>query len=138
MALCFTLLTAAGLLLRTLLNYEHTNLGMRTEGLLVFGDYAAAGEDNEAKSAFYRTLLERMRAMPEVESATFVDNRMGSGWSSNDEPTVDGVKVSFEQVPIADEQCGAGFSAHLRDSAAGGSRYSRYGYVDIAACSSGE
>jgi hypothetical protein len=36
-ALCFTLLTAAGLLLRTLMNYEHTNLGMRTEGLLVFG-----------------------------------------------------------------------------------------------------
>ena len=36
-ALCFTLLMAAGLLLRTLLNYEHTNLGMRTQGLLVFG-----------------------------------------------------------------------------------------------------
>ena len=37
MAFCFVLLVAAGLLLRTLENYRATNLGMRTQGLLVFG-----------------------------------------------------------------------------------------------------
>jgi predicted permease len=108
-ALCFTLLTAAGLLLRTLMNYEHTDLGIRTQGLLVFGITPQQEKTNEAKFAFYRTLLERMRAMPEVESATFVDNRIGSGWSSNDEPTVDGVTVPFDQVPLRTNNVGPEF-----------------------------
>ena len=108
-ALCFTLLTAAGLLLRTLVNYERTNLGMRTNGLLVFGVTPQQAKTSEAKFAFYRTLLERMRSMPEVESATFLDNRIGGGWSSNDEPTVDGVTVSFEQVPLRTNDVGPEF-----------------------------
>jgi predicted permease len=94
------LLTAAGLLLRTLLNYEHTNLGMQTQGLLVFGITPQKESTDEARFRFYRTLLERMRALPGVEAATFVGNRLGSGWSSNDEPTVDGVSYSFSQVPL--------------------------------------
>jgi len=108
-ALCFTLLTAAGLLLRTLMNYEHTNLGMRTEGLLVFGITPQQAKTNEAKFAFYRTLLERMRAMPEVESATLVDNRIGGGWSGNDEPTVDGVKTPYTRVPLRTNDVGPAF-----------------------------
>ena len=108
-ALCFTLLIAAGLLLRTLMNYERTNLGMRTEGLLVFGITPQQPKTSEAKFAFYRMLLERMRTMPEVESATFVDNRIGSGWSSGDEPTVDGVKVPYEQVPMRTNNVGPDF-----------------------------
>jgi hypothetical protein len=63
-ALCFTLLTAAGLLLRTLLNYEHTNLGMQTRGLLVFGITPQKESTDEARFRFYQTLLERMRALP--------------------------------------------------------------------------
>jgi predicted permease len=108
-ALCFTLLTAAGLLLRTLVNYEHTNLGMRTDGLLVFGITPQQAKTSEAKFAFYRALLERMRSMPEVESATFLDNRIGGGWSSNDEPTVDGVTISFDQVPLRTNNVGPEF-----------------------------
>jgi predicted permease len=108
-ALCFTLLTAAGLLLRTLVNYEHTNLGMRTDGLLVFGITPQQAKTSEAKFTFYRVLLERMRSMPEVESATFLDNRIGGGWTSNDEPTVDGVTVSFEQVPLRTNNVGPEF-----------------------------
>ncbi|HEX6495548.1 MAG TPA: ABC transporter permease, partial [Acidobacteriaceae bacterium] len=108
-ALCFTLLTAAGLLLRTLMNYEDTNLGMRTDGLLVFGITPQQAKANEAKLAFYRALLDRMRAMPEVESATFVDNRLGSGWSSNNEPTVDGVTTPFSRVPMRSNDVGPDF-----------------------------
>ena len=97
-ALCFTLLMAAGLLLRTLLNYEHTNLGMRTQGLLVFGITPQRETTNDARFTFYRDLLGRLRAVPGVESATFVRYRLGSGWSASDDPIVDGVK--FEQVPL--------------------------------------
>ena len=50
-----------------------------------------------------------MRALPGVESATFVTNRPGSGWSSNDEPTVDGVTHSYEQVPLRTNNVGPDF-----------------------------
>jgi predicted permease len=108
-ALCFTLLTASGLLLRTLLNYQHTRLGMRDQGLLVFGITPQRQVTDEARSRFYRELLERMRALPGVESATMVGNRIGSGWSNNDEPIVDGVTYSFEQVPLRSNNVGPGF-----------------------------
>lgn len=108
-ALCFTLVTAAGLLLRTLLNYERTNLGMRMQGLLVFGITPQQPATSNARFAFYRDLLERMRALPGVESATFVDDRLGSGWSSNDEPTVDGVAYSYRQAPLRTNDVGPGF-----------------------------
>jgi predicted permease len=108
-ALCFTLLTAAGLLLRTLLNYEYTNLGMQTRGLLVYGITPQKETTNEARFRFYRTLLERMRTLPGVEAATFVGNRLGSGWSSNDEPTVDGITYSFSQVPLRTNVVGPEF-----------------------------
>jgi predicted permease len=99
-------LTAAGLLLRSLLNYESTDLGMKAQGLLVFGITPQAPPTSDAKFAFYRMLLDRMRSLPGVESATLVDNRPGGGWSDNDEPTVDGVTVSFEQVPLRTNNVG--------------------------------
>lgn len=108
-ALCFTLLTAAGLLLRTLLQYEHTNLGMRTQGLLVFGITPQGTADSKARLTFYRELLDRMRTLPGVESATLMDNRLGGGWSNNDEPTVDGVKYSSENVPLRTNNVGPDF-----------------------------
>jgi len=100
LALCFTLLTAAGLLVRTLLNYESTSLGMRMKGLLVFGITPQQPTTTAERLAFYRNLLDRMRILPGVESATMMQERLGSGWSENDEPTVDGVTHSFEQVPL--------------------------------------
>ena len=105
-ALCFTLLTASGLLLRTLLNYEHTKLGMRMQGLLVFGITPQQASTNEEKLAFYRDLLDRLRALPGVQSATFMDDRIGSGWSSNDQPTLDGVLHPYTQVPLRTNDVG--------------------------------
>lgn len=108
-ALCFTLLTAAGLMVRTLLNFERTDLGMRTEGLVVFGVTPQGVTTDPERFAFYRMVLDRMRALPGVESATFVGNRPGSGWSNNDEPTVDGVSYSFERVPLRTNTAGPDF-----------------------------
>jgi predicted permease len=108
-ALCFTLLTAAGLLLRTLLNYEHTNLGMQTRGLLVFGITPQKETTDATKLRFYHALLEKMRAVPGVQAATLVGARLGSGWSSNDEPKVDGITYSFSQVPLRTNVVGPDF-----------------------------
>jgi hypothetical protein len=41
---------------------------------------------------FYHTLLERLRVLPGVESATVVENRPGAGWTDNNDLILDGVE----------------------------------------------
>lgn len=87
-AFCLVLLMAAGLLLRTLRNYATQNLGIDAEKLLVFGVTPQGSVDGHI---FYRRLLDRLQQVPGVESVSFVSNRPGSGWSDNNELTLDGV-----------------------------------------------
>ena len=89
MSLCVVLLVAAGLLIRTLRNLENTSLGMKVDGLVVFG------VDPEIKSlpqgrAFYRELIGKLRELPGVESVTVMLDRIGSGASDNSDMLVDG------------------------------------------------
>jgi predicted permease len=91
-SLCLVLLVSAGLLLRTLRNLETTKLGLRAQGLLVFGITSpptlhAQSEVNQ----FFQRLTERLRALPGVESVTFMENRIGSGWQNAGNAFVDGV-----------------------------------------------
>jgi predicted permease len=62
-SLCTVLLFAAGLLYRTLRNLESRDLGMRTNGLLVFGIEPQSGVHSDADAVrFHTALLDRMRA----------------------------------------------------------------------------
>ena len=88
-AICLVLLMAAGLLLGTLRKYATQNLGMQADGLLVFGVTPQAQGDGHA---FYRTLLDRLRQVPGVESVSMVGNRPGSGWTNNNDLILDGVE----------------------------------------------
>ncbi|MGD1082643.1 MAG: ABC transporter permease [Candidatus Sulfotelmatobacter sp.] len=93
-AVCMLLLVAAVLLLRTLRNYETQDLGMRADGLLVFGITPQRANSASETLTFYRALLDRIRAVPGVESATLMENRIGSGWSSNnDDDDLDGARL---------------------------------------------
>ncbi len=90
-SLCMVLLCSAGLLYRTLRNLESTDLGMRTSGLLVFGISPQSNIHNDADAIrFHTALLDRMRALPGVDSATIMEVRIGSGGSDNDSVLVDG------------------------------------------------
>ncbi|MGI9072832.1 MAG: ABC transporter permease [Bryobacteraceae bacterium] len=90
-SLCFVLLVAAGLLFRTLRNLESRNLGMRTEGLLVFGIDPQRNIHSDADAIrFHQRLLDRIRRLPGVDSATLTQVRIGSGGSNNDGVLVDG------------------------------------------------
>jgi len=109
MAFCFVLLVAAGLLLRTLENYESTNLGMRTEGLLVFGITPQKTSSTAENLQLYRSLLDRLRSLPGVESVTFVENRPGSGWSDNNAATIDGVTHTYTEAPLRSNDIGPDF-----------------------------
>ena len=98
-AICLLLLVAAGLLIRTLRKYETQDLGMRADGLLVFGITPQRSQSAQETLAFYRTLLDRIHSLPGVESATVMDNRLGSGWSNNNDDPVDGVSLAAKFGP---------------------------------------
>jgi predicted permease len=90
-SLCLALLVCASLLLRTLRNLESVNLGLRAQGLLVFGITPPQVLHTDPEVVhFYQSLMDRVRALPGVESATLMENRIGSGWSNNTDAYVDG------------------------------------------------
>ncbi|HEY1985568.1 MAG TPA: ABC transporter permease [Terracidiphilus sp.] len=89
LTLCVVLLVGAGLLIRTLRNLENTPLGMRVEGLVVFGLKPNVRTVPEG-IAFYQNLMGKLRVLPAVESVTIMASRLGSGWSDNSAMMVDG------------------------------------------------
>ena len=89
MALCVVLLVGAGLLIRTLRNLENTPLGMRIDGLVVFGVKPNITSIPEGV-AFYRNLMNKLRVLPGVESVTIMEERLGSWSSDNSDMMVDG------------------------------------------------
>jgi predicted permease len=93
MAMCLALLVGAGLAVRTLLNLENANLGLRAQGLLVFGITPPQSLHSDTEVIhFYQGLMDRLRIFPGVESATFVQVRPGTGGSNNTIAFVDGVQ----------------------------------------------
>jgi len=68
----------AGLLLRTLLNYRSTDLGMRAGSVLAFGVHPLGSPSYEEKLAFYRQLSARLEGLPGVRSLTMAELRSGS------------------------------------------------------------
>jgi len=91
-SLCLMLLVGAGLLVRTLKNLENANLGLRAQGLLVFGLSTPEAVHTDPEAVFFfQTLVSRLRTLPSVESATLMGNRLGGGWSNNTGVFVDGV-----------------------------------------------
>jgi predicted permease len=92
-ALSMALLVAAGLLVRTLANLNGADLGLRASGLLVFGVAPPQSVRGDAAALqFHQTLLDRLRLLPGVESATLMSNRIGAGWSNNTGAIVDGAR----------------------------------------------
>ncbi|QNI30250.1 ABC transporter permease [Alloacidobacterium dinghuense] len=93
MALCLVLLVGGGLLIRTLRNLENLPLGMRTQGLVVFGINPQHVHSFADGVAFYQNLTDKLRTLPGVQSVTLMEDRIGSGWSNNDDVgKIDGKK----------------------------------------------
>jgi predicted permease len=92
-AMCFALLVASGLTVRTLLNYEHLDLGMAADRLLIF-DLDAQGLTGRAQSwSFYNRLIDRLRAVPGVEAISPAVWRPGSGWVNSGGVRLDGTQL---------------------------------------------
>ena len=111
-SLGMVLLCSAGLLYRTLRNLESSDLGMRTSGLLVFGISPQSNIRSDADAIrFHTALLNRMRALPGVDSATIMQVRIGSGGSDNDGVLVDGRNPEPERpfAPVRINLVGSAF-----------------------------
>ncbi|MEO8727445.1 MAG: ABC transporter permease [Acidobacteriaceae bacterium] len=89
-SLCLVLLVAAGLLFRTLHNLEASNLGIRTDGLLVFGITPQNLKSDAEAVRFHTAMLDRLRNLPGAESATVMQIRFGVRGSNNGGVLVDG------------------------------------------------
>ena len=106
MAICLVLLMAAGLLLHTLRNYATQNLGIQADGLLVFN---VSPQEQADTHVFYRTLLDRLRQLPGVESVSMAGMRPGSGWSNNNDGfDLDG--VGKPSASLRSNNVGPGFA----------------------------
>jgi len=90
MALCVVLLVGGTLLVRTLRNLEHTPLGVRADGLVVFGVKPQNIHSIPESIAFYQNLVQKLRVLPGVEFATVMMERLGSWSSNNSNMMVDG------------------------------------------------
>jgi predicted permease len=111
MALCLILLVGSGLLVRSLRNYQTLPLGLRVDGLLVFGTDPFSVHSDEEKEHFYQNLLARLREAPGAESATLVSHRLGSGWGWNSVWAIDGVEPqgSFSEIGMSANHVGPDF-----------------------------
>jgi predicted permease len=97
MALCVVLLVGGGLLVRTLRNLEHVPLGIKTDGLVVFGLNPQGIHEQGKLVRFYQELERRLRILPGVESVTVMSARLGSGWSNNAGVKIDGKDPELAQ-----------------------------------------
>jgi predicted permease len=93
-ALCVVLLVAAALMVRTLRKYQTQDLGIRMQGLLTFGLNPARLHSDAGVIQFYRNLLDKLRVMPGVESATVEMMAPGMQNSNNNDLIVDGADKS--------------------------------------------
>jgi predicted permease len=113
LALALVLLIGAALFAKSFVTFRAVDPGFRAEGVLkaTLSLPRARYPDAAAWSAFHRTLLERMRALPGVESATISAVIPLSGYQMTGPfgPKVEG--ATDERITIASGNVGAGYFA---------------------------
>jgi len=111
MALCVVLLFGAGLLVRTLRNYENVNLGMSADNVLAFGVHPLGTLSHDEMIDFYNRLADRLRLIPGVQAVTLANHRQGSGWSDNNELMIDGRMIPWDNGKgmVRTDEVGPGF-----------------------------
>ena len=104
MSLSFVLLVGAGLLIQSLQKIRTSNPGFSThEVLFTAVDLVSAGYDAQRAENFQDQLLDRVKALPGVESAAFARMTPLSYGSFSSTPiAVDGYEVSAEERPTVE------------------------------------
>jgi predicted permease len=91
LALSLPLLVGAGLLLKTLYNLQHVNIGFEKEHVFTFNvDLGSSGYVESQRFSVLSNLLDRVRSTPGVHAATFSHNGLFGGGDSGDAIDVEG------------------------------------------------
>src|SRR5579859_2349924 len=103
-ALSFVLLVGAGLLLQSLQKIRNSSPGFSTHGVLSTAvDLVSAGYDAQRAKNFQDELLNRVKALPGVESAVFARaTPLGYGSYSESPIAVDGYQPPPEEQPTVE------------------------------------
>jgi macrolide transport system ATP-binding/permease protein len=103
-SLSFVLLVGAGLLLQSLQKIRTSSPGFSTHGVLSTAvDLASAGYDLQSAQTFRDELLDRVKALPGVESAAFARaTPLGYGSYSESPIAVDGYQPPPEEQPAVE------------------------------------
>ena len=103
-SLSFVLLVGAGLLLQSLQKIRNSSPGFLTHGVLSTAvDLVSAGYDLQSAQTFRDELLERVKALPGVESAAFARaTPLGYGSYSESPIAVDGYQPPPEEQPAVE------------------------------------
>jgi predicted permease len=115
LALSLPLLVGAGLLVRTLSNLQGVDLGYAKEPLLLLHlDAEAAGFEPIRQAAAIEGLLERIRAVPGVERASYSNNGLFGGSDNGDQIAVEGYAArANENLGSRYDQVGPGYFSTL-------------------------
>jgi macrolide transport system ATP-binding/permease protein len=100
-SLSFVLLVAAGLLMQSLQKIRTASPGFSTHGVVdTWVDLVSAGYDAQRSKSFQDELLDRVKALPGVEAATFGRmTPMSYGYYSSTLIAVDGYQPTPEEQP---------------------------------------
>jgi predicted permease len=103
-SLSFVLLVGAGLLLQSLQRIRNSSPGFSTHGVLSTAvDVVSAGYDAQRTKNFQDELLDRVKALPGVESAVFARaTPLGYGSYSESPIAVDGYQAPPEEQPTVE------------------------------------
>jgi macrolide transport system ATP-binding/permease protein len=103
-SLCFVLLVGAGLLLQSLQKIRNSSPGFTTHGVLSTAvDVVSAGYDAQRTKNFQDELVDRVKALPGVESAVFARaTPLGYGSYSESPIAVDGYQPPPEEQPTVE------------------------------------
>src|SRR5262249_52624375 len=104
MSLSFVLIAGAGLLLQSLERIQTASPGFSTDGVLISGvDLLSSGYNVDRAKSFQDRLLDRIRALPGIESATFARViPFGLRDFSSARITVEGYQLGPDERPMAD------------------------------------
>ena len=98
LALSLPLLAGAGLLIRTLYNIEHIDLGFPKDHLLLLRiDSREAGYDGARRDALHRELSRELALIPGVRSVSFSQLGIFSGGNSSDQIEVEGYTAKSDK-----------------------------------------
>ncbi|HKW61526.1 MAG TPA: ABC transporter permease [Candidatus Acidoferrum sp.] len=127
-SLCFILLVGAGLLLQSLQKIRSDSPGFTTNGVLVTAvNLVAAGYDAERAKSLQDELIDRVQALPGVESAALArQTPLGYGTFSSAPIAVDGYEPPPNEQPSADyNQVGPGYFATIGIPLVSGREFTR-------------